>query len=207
MLYRLYPTLLNSFSLYQSQARDSFGKIIVDDIEMIERINRVRKPTNKAQQKGMDFERAVILGENEELFAEGIIDQARKLLPEKYKTQFYVEARYKNAQIYGYVDGVGDHIAFDLKSTSYYEPGRFLKNHQNLYLLGLQKYGIERLDYVITDFKQLYVETYDLNHYDFNPLYTQIEAFILFLEDHKKFIRDKKIFDRKSNDNQLSLFQ
>ena len=41
MLYRLYPTLLNSFSLYQSQARDSFGKIIVDDIEMIERINRV----------------------------------------------------------------------------------------------------------------------------------------------------------------------
>jgi hypothetical protein len=207
MLYRLYPTLLNSFSLYQSQARDSFGKIIVDDIEMIERINRVRKPTNKAQQKGMDFERAVILGENEELFAEGIIDQARKLLPEKYKTQFYVEARYKNAQIYGYVDGVGDHIAFDLKSTSYYEPGRFHKNHQNLYLLGLQKYGIERLDYVITDFKQLYVETYDLNHYDFNPLYAQIEAFILFLEDHKKFIRDKKIFDRKSNDNQLSLFQ
>jgi hypothetical protein len=155
----------------------------------------------------MDFERAVILGENEELFAEGIIDQARQLLPEKYKTQFYVEARYKNAQIYGYVDGVGDHIAFDLKSTSYYEPGRFLKNHQNLYLLGLQKYGIERLDYVITDFKQLYVESYDLNHYDFNPLYTQIEAFILFLEDHKKFIRDKKIFDRKSNDNQLSLFQ
>jgi len=207
MLYRLYPTLLNSFSLYQSQARDSFGKIIVDDIEMIERINRVRKPTNKAQQKGMDFERAVILGENEELFAEGIIDQARQLLPEKYKTQFYLEARYKNAQIYGYVDGVGDHIAFDLKSTSYYEPGRFLKNHQNLYLLGLQKYGIERLDYVITDFKQLYVETYDLNHYDFNPLYEQIEAFILFLEDHKKFIRDKKIFDRKSNDNQLSLFQ
>jgi hypothetical protein len=207
MLYRLYPTLLNSFSLYQSQARDSFGKIIVDDIEMIERIKRVRKPTNKAQQKGMDFERAVILGENEELFAEGIIDQARQLLPEKYKTQFYVEARYKNAQIYGYVDGVGDHIAFDLKSTSYYEPGRFLKNHQNLYLLGLQKYGIERLDYVITDFKQLYVETYDLNHYDFNPLYAQIEAFILFLEDHKKFIRDKKIFDRKSNDNQLSLFQ
>ena len=102
---------------------------------------------------------------------------------------------------------MGDHIAFDLKSTSYYEPGRFVKNHQNLYLLGLQKYGIERLDYVITDFKQLYVETYELNHYDFNPLYEQIEAFILFLEDHKKFIRDKKIFDRKANDNQLSLFE
>jgi hypothetical protein len=60
---------------------------------------------------------------------------------------------------------------------------------------------------VITDFKQLYVETYELNHYDFNPLYQQIEDFIFFLEDHKKFIRDKKIFDRKANDNQLSLFE
>ena len=207
MLYRLYPTLLNSFSLYQSQARDSFGKIIVDDIEMIERINRVRKPTSKAQQKGMDFERAVILGENEELFAEGIIDKARNLIPDKYKTQFYVESRYKNAQIYGYVDGVGEHVAFDLKSTSFYEPGRFLKNHQNLYLLGLQKFGIEQLDYVITDFNDVYVESYQLSTMDFNPLYEQIEKFTAFLEENKRFIRDKKIVDRKANDNQLSLFE
>jgi alkyl hydroperoxide reductase subunit AhpC len=35
MLYRLYPTLLNSFSLYLSQSRDSSGKIIVDEIELI----------------------------------------------------------------------------------------------------------------------------------------------------------------------------
>ena len=51
MLYRLYPTLLNSFSLYLSQSRDSSGKIIVDEIELIERINRTKKPTTKAQQK------------------------------------------------------------------------------------------------------------------------------------------------------------
>ncbi len=207
MIYRLYPTLLNSFNLYASQSRDGNGKIIVDEIELIDRINRVRKPTTNAQQKGIDFERAVTLGENEEAFAEGIIDQARKLLPVKYKTQFYVESRYKNAQIYGYIDGVGDTVAFDLKSTAYYEPNRFAKNHQNLYLLGLQKYGIQRLDYVITDFKQVYVESYDVNNIDFSFQYDQIEKFIQFLEENKKFIRDKKIFDRKSSDNQLSIFE
>ncbi|MEY3645806.1 MAG: hypothetical protein RL127_514 [Bacteroidota bacterium] len=207
MIYRLYPTLLNSFSLYLNQTRDANGKIIVDEIEMIERINRVKKPTTKAQQKGVDFERAVTLGENEELFAEGIIDKARNLIPDKYKTQFYVESRYKNAQIYGYVDGVGEHVAFDLKSTSFYEPGRFLKNHQNLYLLGLQKFGIEQLDYVITDFSDVYVESYQLSTMDFNPLYDQIEKFTAFLEENKRFIRDKKIIDRKTNDNQLSLFE
>ncbi len=207
MQYRLYPTLLNSFTLYLQQTRDKAGKIIVDEIEMIERINRVKKPSTQAQQKGMDFERAVILGEDEELFGDGIIDKARALLPEKYKTQYYVESRYKNALIYGYVDGVGEEVAFDLKSTSYYEPGRFAGNHQNLYLLGLQKLGIEQLDYVITDFKDVYKETYFLNQYDFSPLYHQIELFQSFLEENKKFIRDKKIFDRKSNDNQLSLFE
>ncbi len=207
MIYRIYPTLLNSFSLYLNQTRDANGKIIVDEIEMIERINRVKKPTTKAQQRGVDFERAVTLGENEELFAEGIIDKARNLIPDKYKTQFYVESRYKNAQIYGYVDGVGEHVAFDLKSTSFYEPGRFLKNHQNLYLLGLQKFGIEQLDYVITDFTDVYVESYQLSTMDFNPLYEQIEKFTAFLEENKRFIRDKKIIDRKANDNQLSLFE
>ena len=35
----------------------------------------------------------------------------------------------------------------------------------------------------------------------------RIEKFILFLEENKKFIRDKKIFDRKSSDNQLSIFE
>ena len=50
MIFRLYPTLLNSFSLYLNQTRDAHGKIIVDEIEMIERINRVKKPTTKAQQ-------------------------------------------------------------------------------------------------------------------------------------------------------------
>jgi hypothetical protein len=207
MIYRLYPTLLNSFSLYLNQTRDANGKLIVDEIEMIERINRVKKPTTKAQQKGVDFERAVTLGENEDLFAEGIIDKARNLIPDKYKTQFYVESRYKNAQIYGYVDGVGKDVAFDLKSTSFYEPGRFLKNHQNLYLLGLQKFGIEQLDYVITDFVDVYVESYQLATLDFNPLYEQIEKFTAFLEENKRFIRDKKIIDRKANDNQLSLFE
>ena len=98
-------------------------------------------------------------------------------------------------------------MAFDLKSTAYYEPNRFLHNHQNLYLLGLQKYGIERLDYVITDFKQVYVESYDVKNIDFSFQYDQIEKFILFLEENKKFIRDKKIFDRKSSDNQLSIFE
>ncbi len=205
-MYRIYPTLLNSFAYYETQTLDSQGNILVDVQEMLDRINRVRKPTTQAQQRGIDFEKAVVTGENEDDFKEGIIEKARLLLPPKYKTQFYSEARYKNCLIYGYVDLVGADRAVDLKSTRKYEPNRFAFNHQNFYLLGLEKYGIKSLDYVITDFEEVYQETYVLDSYDFKPLYQQVDNFVDFLEQHKKQIRDRKIFDNKTDNNQLSMF-
>lgn len=205
-MYRIYPTLLNSFALFEEKTTDSQGEIIVDMWNMIDRINRVRKPTTEAQQKGIDFEKAVVTGENEDNFKEGIIEKARALLPSKYKTQFYSEAKYKNCLIYGFVDLVGGDRAVDLKSTRRYEPNRFEFNHQNLYLLGLKKYGVKSLDYVITDFEEVYQETYIFDAYDFKPLYQQIDNFVDFIEQHRKLIKDKKIFDNKTDNNQLSLF-
>ncbi|MEA5259590.1 hypothetical protein VB264_17460 [Arcicella aquatica] len=205
-MYRIYPTLINSFVLYEQQVLDAQGNILVDLWEMIDRINRVKKPTTEAQQRGIDFEKAVITGENEELFGEGIIEKARELLPAKYKTQFYTEAKYKNCLIYGFVDLVGGDRAVDLKSTRLYQPNRFEFNHQNLYMLGLQKWGVRTLDYIITDFNDVYQESYDVKTYNFTPLYQQIDAFVAFLEQHRKLIKDKKIFDKKGDTNQLSLF-
>jgi hypothetical protein len=205
-MYRIYPTLLNSFAYYEAQTLDSQGNILVNTQEMLDRINRVKKPTTQAQQRGIDFEKAVVTGENEDEFKEGVIEKARELLPPKYKTQFYTEAQYKNCKIYGYVDLVGGDRAVDLKSTRHYEPNRFALNHQNLYLLGLSKWGVKTLDYVITDFEEIYQETYRIDSYDFTPLYQQIDNFVDFLNQHRRMIRDKKIFDNKTDTNQLTLF-
>jgi hypothetical protein len=205
-MYRIYPTLLNSFAYYEAQTLDAQGNILVDRQEMINRINRVKRPTTQAQQKGIDFEKAVVTGENENDFKEEVIEKARELLPVKYKTQFYCETQYKDCKIYGYVDLVGGDRAVDLKSTRYYEPNRFALNHQNLYLLGLSKWGVKTLDYVITDFKQVYQESYHVDSYDFRPLYQQIDNFVDFLNQNRRMIRDKKIFDTKTDSNQLSLF-
>ena len=58
-MYRIYPTLLNSFAYHEAQTLDSQGNILVNTQEMLDRINRVRKPTTQAQQRGIDFEKAV----------------------------------------------------------------------------------------------------------------------------------------------------
>ena len=158
-MFRVYPTLLNTFSLYLNETKDSQGNLLVDLGEMLDRINRVPKPTTEAQQRGINFEKAITTGENEEAFSEYVVEKTRAFLPPKYKTQVYAETRYKECIIYGYVDIVGGSRAIDLKSTRYYEPNKFLNNHQNLYLLGLQNYEVWKVEIVNTVIRFIFYST------------------------------------------------
>ena len=96
---RVYPTLLNTFSLFLHEKTNSEGNLMVDLQEMLDRINRVPRPTTEAQQKGIDFEKAITTGANEEMFSEYVIEKTRALLPPRYKTQVYTETRYKDCLI------------------------------------------------------------------------------------------------------------
>jgi hypothetical protein len=205
-MYKIYPTLLNTYSMYLNETKNSAGELMVPFEEMIDRINRVKKPTTQAQQKGINFETALTTGSGEEQFPENILEKMRSLLPPKYKTQFYVQTVVGEVQLYGYVDLVGGNKAYDIKTTRSYTAPKFEDNFQNLYLLGLKKWGITTLDYLITDFTEVYVESYDFDSYNFSPLLEVLDNFVWFLEQHRKVIRDKKIFDEKLGSNQLSLF-
>ncbi len=205
-MYRIYPTLLNTYSMYLNETQSSGGELLVSFEEMIDRINRVKKPTTQAQQKGINFETALTTGSDEEQFPEKILEEMRNLLPPKYKTQFYVNSVVGEVQLYGYVDLVGGNKAFDIKTTRAYTAPKFADNFQNLYLLGLKKWGITSLDYLITDFSGVYVESYSFDSYNFNPMLEVLDNFVWFLEQNRKLIRDKKIFDGKPMSNQLSLF-
>ena len=189
-----------------NETQSAGGELLVSFEEMIDRINRVKKPTTQAQQRGINFETALTTGSGEEQFPEKILEEMRNLLPQKYKTQFYVNSVVGEVQLYGYVDLVGGNKAFDIKTTRSYTAPKFADNFQNLYLLGLKKWGITSLDYLITDFSGVYVESYSFDSYNFNPMLKVLDNFVWFLEQNRKLIRDKKIFDEKPMSNQLSLF-
>lgn len=193
-MYKIYPTLLNTFSLYRRGLTNEQGQTYVSFEELIDRINRVPKPANEAQQRGTDFETALLKGEGEEAFAPTILAEMRKHLPARYRTQVYVQARIKNVLLYGFVDVVGATKAIDIKTTSHYTPDKFGLNHQNLYLLGLRDLGIRQLEYLITDFSAVYLEKYQLNSYNFDPLFEELTAFVEFVETHRALITDTKIF-------------
>ncbi|WP_234736864.1 PD-(D/E)XK nuclease family protein [Tellurirhabdus bombi] len=185
--YRFYPTLLNTFSRYLNGA--NFGAQ-----QLLDTINRVPSPTTVAQERGTRFEDAVVKGEGEEQFSVDILQKIRKLLPRPIvETQVYCTYQIDDVLFYGYVDLIGKFKAVDIKTTASYQPNRFVHNHQNLYLHALKKRGIRLMEYLITDFKDVYVESYSLTH----PIEKQMEEIRLFkqfLEEHRELITDKKIF-------------
>lgn len=192
--YRIYPTLINTFSLYLHETKNVEGELYVSFDEMIDRINRVYKPPTEAQQRGVSFEDALLKGEGEEAFPAPILARMRAQLPNRFKTQFYTSVVVRDVELYGFVDIVAGNRAIDIKTTSSYQPDKFLHNHQNLYLLGLKRWNIKQLDYLITDFQEVYTETYDYNTYDFGPLLNELFQFVDFLEANRTQITDKKIF-------------
>lgn len=185
--YRFYPSLLNTFSRYMQG-----GNLSVQ--QLIDSINRVPTPTTAAQERGTSFEEAVVKGTDEERFSPDIIRRVRKLLPRPIvDTQVYCQLEIEDVLFYGYVDLIGSFKAVDLKTTGSYQPGRFVHNHQNLYLHALKRKGIKLMEYVITDFNDVYVESYSLTH----PIDRQVEEirqFKAFLDEHRALITDKKIF-------------
>lgn len=186
MKYKVYPSLLNLFARLE--------KGLISEEELLNRINRVPIPQTEAQARGVSFESAVLNGTDEDLFDVDIIIRARAQLPKPIlNTQFYCQHLIGEVLFYGFVDVVGQTLAVDLKSTKNYSGARFETDHQNLYLLALQKRGIKSLKYVITDFSDLFTEEYDLDT-DFSVQMRQIATFVGFLEENRSSITDKRIF-------------
>jgi hypothetical protein len=185
--YRFYPTLLNAFSRYQRG-----GNLSAQDL--LAMINRVPTVTTDAQERGISFEAAVIKGENAERFDPAILAKVKKLLPRPIvDVQVYCQWEIGDVLFYGYVDLIGSYKAVDIKTTGSYQPGRFADNHQNLYLHALKRRGIKLMEYVITDFRDVYVESYPLTHSIERQL-TEIEQFKAFLDEHRAEVTDQKIF-------------
>ncbi|MFD2574416.1 hypothetical protein ACFSUS_27525 [Spirosoma soli] len=191
--YRFYPSLLNVFSRYVGGGNLSAQ-------ELIDSINRVPTPTTAAQERGISFEEAIVKGTDEARFDPDIVKRVRKLLPRPIvDTQVYCQWQIDDVLFYGYVDLIGKFKAVDLKTTASYQPGRYVHNHQNLYLHALKRKGIKLMEYVITDFQDVYVESYALTH----PIDKQLEEirlFKAFLEEHRSLITDKKIFVNAGED-------
>jgi hypothetical protein len=205
-MFHIYPTLLNTYSLYLRKVTQTDGTLFVSYEQLIASINKESRPVSDPQKAGIDFENAVITGKGEEGFSAIVLEKIRAQMPAKYKTQVFTKFVVRNVEIYGYIDVVGEGRAIDLKTTNSYKPGKYQNNFQNLYLLGLRNKGVSQLDYLVTDFTDVYVESYNVRQFNFTPMLDEIEQFTKFLELNKSLITDRKIYGEDSLPKSLPLF-
>lgn len=210
--YNFSPSLLNQFSLFLTEEgfeKDGEQIPFVSFEKLIDAINKVPYQTTEAQQKGIDFENDVIeyaqgnkdILNGKDIFYSNCIVEITERLPDYFVAQRYVSKQYKDILFYGFCDVVGGARIIDIKTSSQtYSFGKFLNSHQNLYLWALQEHGFKSMEYLFTNFKTVFPETYHVENYSFDNLLNQMQDFSEFVEDHRNLIYNQKIFNYRYGD-------
>lgn len=209
----IYPTLLDSFFWYKKMGDQKLQ-------ELLDKINRVQPSEFPlAALKGIQFEDCVnrllkkqpldLHGEFYKTpdfeFNTDIVDKIANKLSRAEKQQEYIEAiiptEIGNIKVYGFVDYSYPNMLVDLKTTGKYSIGKFQNNNQHkAYSLVKKTNGtpIDKFNYLVTDFKNIFVETYETNDQHHNEFLQEVYEFWDFLQFYKSDITDKKIFGGKN---------
>lgn len=209
--YAIYPTLLDShwwFRKYPSQEKFD---------ELIDKINKVKKPQAIQAERGSVFEelinlkldnfvveydddRGLYIYKDHQFQDAGVEDVYHKL-KDSIAKQKYIQAIVPmhgvNVKLYGIVDYTTPTRYKDLKTCERYKKGKYANYHQHkVYPLIAKVNGtpIEQFDYVVTDFYNTFVEPYVPTPKMFDEVADSCYWLISFVEENRHLITNPKIF-------------
>lgn len=123
-------------------------------------------------------------------------------LPQQY-VQAILPTLYGNVLLYGYIDYVMPFLTCDLKTTERYLVGNYKNHWQHIvypYVLMQNGCNVPDFEYNVVEFGKTnyntYTESYSFVAERDIPLLTRhCEDFIMFLQENRTLIKDKKIFN------------
>lgn len=124
-------------------------------------------------------------------------DYFKEAVPQVH-TEGYLETQYGTIYLHGYIDELLPFKVADIKTTSRYNAFKYRDYWQRIvypFLLNQNGNHINDFEFVITDFKNIWIENYTYNEAEDLPKLVEIcESFIEFIEANKGLITDEKIF-------------
>ena len=201
--YKFYPSLLDAYNWYASSENEDAEN------ELINKINRVPFESEAAS-KGTWFnnliDQALIgidkYGTNHLTGYAGDIAEMLKGSARQVFCSTQIEVDGKVIELYGYIDYVKEDRVIDLKTTSQYDLGKYKGSMQlHFYPVALTDEGneINSFDFIVTDFKNVYTESYPVNYeVSKKEIVNACKNLIRFIETKRKIITDKKIFGMDS---------
>lgn len=218
--YNIYPTLLDGFTAFKT-------KDYMTESELLARLNRAGTPSVEARRGDAfnilidrmangavpelvtnpetgDFAYRGLSRDNYEFFfplhvcermAEIYSNSVQQVL-----LQGDIMTRYGNVHLYGYADGVFSTLIRDIKTTKQYSVGKYRNGWQSyVYTYCLNQMGGIVTDFVydVTDFKEVYMESYNAKRLDLRDRVGEIEDFIQYIEEKRELIHNPKLFGIK----------
>ena len=215
--YNFYATLLDSFVYFK-------GSDYMDKQDLLNRINREPFEATDAMKKGTAFHEILNLDKsefdklpygigkkgnaevilNDYCFDLMLVDEFR--LKTRYRSELF-EIRLEHVvdfgdyevMLYGYLDWVWRNSIIDIKTTARYDFPKYAKGYQHqvyLYIANQLGFKLDNFTYMVTNFKDTYVESY---HYQEQRFYNNLKAIcnelVDFITNHRSLIHDKKIFN------------
>ena len=185
--YLITPSLLNSWQFYMNCREDYEEKA---KESFLNSLNRVKTPTNEAMQKGINFENHVkksvegekgfIVTEKQE-YADCVQEVANVVHGGQWQVKVYKDMVIENIPffLYGRIDVLKGIYAYDIKFTSNYETGKFLKSYQHPFYLDC--IDVPYFAYLISDGKNVWREDYKKS--ELNPIENTIRDFVQWLPE------------------------
>lgn len=132
----------------------------------------------------------------------------RSLKQNSYQAEYFIESYFNfdnhDVRVYGFVDFLIKDRAVDNKTTGKYSYAKFQDSMQHrCYLNCLRDNGlnIDKFSYLVTDFKDWYIEDYHYNERMYYEMRDNIIDFIDFININRPYIdyEKTKIFKERSN--------
>lgn len=203
--YNIYPTLLDSFDWWRSQAPGARADKALQ--ELMDKLNKRPFKGTLAMEKGTAFNELVDrLSKGEITLADsGLVEQggftfslatasdiAKRVLGtqiQKY-LQAIIPVDNYDVKVFGFSDYLAPDRIWELKTGGYY-PGKFARRWQRPTYMACRP-EVKKFTYLVTDFVNVYEETYE--HPGREELIQTLREFVDFIESHRAEIQNPKLF-------------
>ena len=180
------PTLLDSFQFYQTAADDEYA-----DMRRRELIDRLKgiTVTTEVMQRGTDFENLLCayIDGNAALDEADAVTKVIKEMAEHVRSasrQVHVKTLITpDVTVHGYIDFLHAGTVYDVKTTGTYLFPKYLHRNQHLaYLAALRNQKIETFKYLVTDYKDCFIESYHWRDSFMDDLRGRVNDFLGYLK-------------------------
>lgn len=214
--YQFYPTLLDSFRYWKDHEEDesTFN-------DLIDKLNGVKIDQTEDNLKGIAFEglinemitiksdlipfpnNGVYVFDDFEFnqnIVDSIFNKLKRCTSIQSRLEGIIPTKHGNVRLYGIFDYEFPKMTADLKTTSNYglktKDGKKVKKYEDNFQHKFTSLLSDKVEfnYVITDFKYLYIENFKLGEELNKATIEEIEEFIDFINIYKYKIKDSKVF-------------